>query len=119
MPKFLFTTLPSNDLGLLTRSLPIAEELKKYGHEIIFSSPAKAPGQLIKDAGFENLVPDHPFYQLQGTGLPSVISMLSTVRRKKGILSSIKSLIKLLWAFPRKLIHCRLLYSADCKIKPK
>jgi UDP:flavonoid glycosyltransferase YjiC (YdhE family) len=57
MKKFLFTTLPSNDLGLLTRSLPIAKELNKLGHKIAFSSPAKAPDRLIKDAGFENLTP--------------------------------------------------------------
>ncbi len=62
--KFLFTTLPSNDLGLLTRSLPIAKELGKNGHEILFCSPAKAPTILIRDAGFENLVPRHPLYQI-------------------------------------------------------
>ena len=99
MSKFLFTTLPSNDLGLLTRSLPIAKELKKHGHEIVFSSPAEAPGRLIKDAGFDNLVPDHPFYQLQGTGLSSVISLLAGVRRREGIFSSMKSLIKLFELF--------------------
>ena len=64
MKKFLFTTLPSNDLGLLTRSLPIALELSKSGHKIVFSSPARAPDKLIKDAGFENLTPRHPLYQL-------------------------------------------------------
>ena len=57
MSKFLFTTLPSNDLGLLTRSLPIANELKKFDHEIFFSSPAKAPDKLIKDAGFDEVRP--------------------------------------------------------------
>jgi UDP:flavonoid glycosyltransferase YjiC (YdhE family) len=62
--KLLFTTLPSNDLGLLTRSLPIAKELRKSGNEIIFSSPAKSPTLLIKDAGFENIVPKHPLYQI-------------------------------------------------------
>jgi hypothetical protein len=34
MTTFLFTTLPTNDLGLLTRSLPIASELAKQGHTI-------------------------------------------------------------------------------------
>jgi UDP:flavonoid glycosyltransferase YjiC (YdhE family) len=63
--KFLFTTLPSNDLGLLTRSLPIAKELRKSGHDIVFSSPAKAPDRLITEAGFENLTPRHPLYQLK------------------------------------------------------
>jgi len=65
MAKFLFTTLPSNDLGLLTRSLPIARGLKDRGHSIAFSSPARAPRALISAAGFENLSPQHPIYQLR------------------------------------------------------
>lgn len=64
MGKFLFTTLPSNDLGLLTRSLPIAHELRVRGHEIVFCSPAPAPEKLIADAGFANLQPRDPFYAL-------------------------------------------------------
>jgi len=55
MKKFLFTTLVSNDLGLLTRSLPIAHELRDRGHQIAFCNPAKAPRRLISDAGFDNL----------------------------------------------------------------
>jgi UDP:flavonoid glycosyltransferase YjiC (YdhE family) len=62
--KFLFTTLPSNDLGLLTRSLPIARELATGGHVVFFCSPAKAPSRLIAEAGFENLIPRHPLYDL-------------------------------------------------------
>ena len=62
MSKFLFTTLPWNDLGLLTRSLPIARGLAARGHEIAFSSPAKAPRTLISEAGFDNLIPKHPIY---------------------------------------------------------
>lgn len=62
--KFLFTTQASNDLGLLTRSLPIASELRKRGHEIAFCNPAKTPRLLIAEAGFENLVPRHPAYYL-------------------------------------------------------
>ncbi|MBN1218172.1 MAG: hypothetical protein JXM69_04530 [Anaerolineae bacterium] len=54
MKKLLFTTLPSNDLGLLTRSLPIATELAQRGYEIIYCSPAKAPSKLIAEAGFDN-----------------------------------------------------------------
>ena len=69
MARFLFTTLPSNDLGLLTRSLPIARELKKYGHEVIFCSPAPAPRQLIAEAGFENPIPRHPLYELAAQGI--------------------------------------------------
>ena len=65
MIKLLFTTLPSNDLGLLTRSLPIATELTGRGHQVAFCNVAKAPRMLIADAGFENLVPRHPLYYLQ------------------------------------------------------
>jgi len=64
MTTFLFTTLPTNDLGLLTRSLPIARELAEQGHTIWFCSPAKAPSRLIAEAGFDNLVPRHPIYDL-------------------------------------------------------
>lgn len=64
MAKFLFTTLPTNDLGLLARSLPIAGELAKRGHDIMFCSPARSPRRLITEAGFENLIPRHPFYDL-------------------------------------------------------
>src|SRR5215470_2953586 len=64
MTNYLFTTLPTNDLGLLTRSLPIARELSSLGHSVIFCNPAKAPRRLIADAGFENLVPRHPIYEL-------------------------------------------------------
>ncbi len=64
MTKFLFTTLPTNDLGLLTRSLPIATELAAHGHTVLFCSPAKAPSRLIADAGFANLLPKHPLYDL-------------------------------------------------------
>jgi len=65
MKKLLFTTLPSNDLGLLTRSLPIATELAQRGHQVAFCNVARAPRMLIADAGFENLVPRHPLYYLQ------------------------------------------------------
>lgn len=64
MKRYLFTTLPSNDLGLLTRSLPIARELAKKGNEIIFCSPGLAPRKLIADAGFDNQLPKHPIYHL-------------------------------------------------------
>jgi UDP:flavonoid glycosyltransferase YjiC (YdhE family) len=64
MTKYLFTTLPSNDLGLLTRSLPIARELRDRGHHVTFCSPAKAPNKLISQAGFENLLPSQPLYFL-------------------------------------------------------
>src|SRR5215475_8965333 len=68
MTKFLFTTLPTNDLGLLTRSLPIARELAARGHGISFCSPASAPDRLIAKAGFENRIPKHPLYDFIARG---------------------------------------------------
>ncbi len=65
LSKFLFTTLPTNDLGLLTRSLPIARKLIERGHEVAFSCPAKAPNALIREAGFKNLKPKHPLYHFE------------------------------------------------------
>ncbi|MEJ2656724.1 MAG: hypothetical protein P8012_05950, partial [Desulfobacterales bacterium] len=64
MSRYLFTTLPTNDLGLLTQSLPIARELRDRGHQIAFCSPARAPVKLISEAGFDNLLPDQPLYYL-------------------------------------------------------
>jgi len=70
--KFLFTTLTSNDLGLLTRSLPIAGELAKRGHQVAFCNPAKAPSTLIAQARFENLFLKHPLFYLPMTGEPDL-----------------------------------------------
>ena len=66
MSRYLFTVLPSNDLGLLTRSLPIARELRNRGHDIAFCHPAGAPRKLISQAGFENRLPSRPFYRMAG-----------------------------------------------------
>lgn len=64
MTRFLFATLPTDDLGLLTRSIPIATELAQHGHEVVFCSPAKAPAHLIAEAGFANPLPRHPLFDL-------------------------------------------------------
>ncbi len=55
--KVLFTTLPSNDLGLLARTVPVASELAKLGYQVAYCNPAPAPGKLIADAGLDNLTP--------------------------------------------------------------
>src|SRR5215510_3101271 len=68
MTTFLFTTLPTNDLGLLTRSLPIARELTANRHTIVFCSPAPSPNRLILEAGFENVIPRHPLYDFVSRG---------------------------------------------------
>ncbi len=57
MTKVLCTTLPSNDLGLLARTVPVARELASMGHEVAYCNPAPAPGKLIAEAGLDNLTP--------------------------------------------------------------
>jgi UDP:flavonoid glycosyltransferase YjiC (YdhE family) len=104
MTKFLFTTLPTNDLGLLTRSLPIAHELAEHGHAILFCSPAEAPSRLIAEAGFENLVPRHPIYDLMAVdpNLRGLVGLIASGqwRRRYGNLFSFLS--KLIPALPIK-----------------
>src|SRR5512143_1694239 len=67
MARILVTTLPTDDLGLLARSLPIARELEDRGHDITFCNPAGAPRRLIADAGFENVMPRHALFDLMAT----------------------------------------------------
>ena len=61
MSRYLFTTLPSNDLGLLTQSLPIACELRNRGHQAASCSPAKliskaaTPGRQARKSSSEQL----------------------------------------------------------------
>ena len=92
MARYLFTTLPSNDLGLLTRSLPIARELRERGHQIAFCSPAKAPSTLISKAGFENLLLRQPLYYIISgdVSFGRLVRLLGSrhVRRDVGILRS-------------------------------
>jgi UDP:flavonoid glycosyltransferase YjiC (YdhE family) len=104
MKKFLFTTLPTNDLGLLTRSLPIARELATNGHEILFCSPASAPSRLIAEAGFENHIPKHPIYELvaRGQSLRGLISFIASNQWKERYGSIFAFLRKLFLALPIK-----------------
>jgi UDP:flavonoid glycosyltransferase YjiC (YdhE family) len=64
--KYLFTTLESDDLGLLARALPLAAELRERGHKIAFCSTKPARRKVIDEAGFENLWPRHPMYYIEG-----------------------------------------------------
>lgn len=104
MTKFLFTTLPTNDLGLLTRSLPIARELAASGHKVFFCSPAPAPSRLIADAGFENLVPRHPIYEFvaRGQSLRGLISFITSIQRRERYGSAYHFIRKLALALPIK-----------------
>lgn len=99
MSRFLFTTLPSNDLGLLARSLPIASALSGLGHEIAFCSPAKAPSLLIAEAGFQNLLPKHPLYHV-GFGDLSYKGFKRLVKSRP-LQDEYASVVSFLWAIVR------------------
>ena len=102
MARFLFTTLPSNDLGLLTRSLPIARGLAAHGHEIAFSSPARAPRALISKAGFDNLIPEHPLYRVKKRDLrlKGIPRLIRSKPWKKDGMSAFEFFLKLVGAVP-------------------
>lgn len=55
MARALFTMFSSNDLGPISRLLPIAQELSKRGWEVAFCNQAKTPAQVIQEAGFRNM----------------------------------------------------------------
>jgi UDP:flavonoid glycosyltransferase YjiC (YdhE family) len=103
-PKYLFTTLPTNDLGLLTRSLPIARELRTLGREVVFCSPAMAPRQLVADAGFENLIPQHSIYDLidMEQSISGLSKFLVSKPWKKRKQSAFEFLYELVPALPLK-----------------
>ena len=104
--KFLFTTLPSNDLGLLTRSLPIAAELAQRGHRAVFCNLAPAPSQLISEAGFDNLLVKHPLFYLPMTGalnLRSLYRQLTSEPTKQEFGGFLSFLIKLIRVMPTRL----------------
>ena len=102
MTTYLFTTLPSNDLGLLTRSLPIAAELARRGHKVTFCSPGQAPSKLIAEAGFDNLIPRHPLFYLLATDL-SVRGVLQAVKAGWEDLGLLNFFGQLVRAMPTKL----------------
>jgi UDP:flavonoid glycosyltransferase YjiC (YdhE family) len=99
---FLLTTMPSNDLGLLTRSLPIARELRAWGHRVLCSNPAPAPRRLIADGGFENAVPDHALFDVMaGTrSLGGVLEYLRSGRWRRRYGSIVDVLREIVPALP-------------------
>jgi hypothetical protein len=105
MKRYLFTTLPSNDLGLLTRSLPIARALAKKQNEIIFCSPGQAPSKLIADAGFDNQLPKHPVYHLLTVepNLPGLYEFVRSERFKENFGNLFNFLGHLLRSIPIKM----------------
>jgi len=104
MTTFLFTTLPTNDLGLLTRSLPIARELAEQGHTILFCSPAKAPSRLIAEAGFDNLLPRHPIYDLMAgdQSLQGLVRFITSGQWRQRYVNLFHFLYQLIPALPIK-----------------
>jgi UDP:flavonoid glycosyltransferase YjiC (YdhE family) len=105
MRKLLFTTLPSNDLGLLTRSLPVAAELAQRGYQVAFCSPGAAPSRLIAEASFENLLPRHPLYYLLTAtpGARNLYRVLKAGRRDLGGLSNF--FVQLVQGLPRRFVR--------------
>lgn len=73
--------LPTNDLGLVVRALPVAAELKKRGYQVLLSHPSPAGRQTIEAAGFDNLLPTHLLYDF-AYGAPK--SLWSTVLHHGG-----------------------------------
>ena len=94
MSRFLFTVLPSNDFGLLTRSLPIAGELKRRGHQVTFCHPARGPQTLIREAGFENLLPDDPIYCVLNESLFRLLKRGKRLRTLKALARIIMGLFR-------------------------
>ena len=78
--RFLFTVLPSNDLGLMTRTLPIATDLAARGHKVAFCTPGETPGKLLDELGMENLLLRHPLFYLKMTGSPDFRGLYRIVR---------------------------------------
>ena len=105
--RYLFTTQVSNDLGLLTRSLPIANELRKRGHQIAFCNPANAPRKLIAEAGFENLLPKHPIYFLNHQlftdklNIAGIFQLLRSKQIKQDFGGMFRFLRELIRVFPK------------------
>jgi UDP:flavonoid glycosyltransferase YjiC (YdhE family) len=102
--RFLFTVLPTNDLGLLTRSLPIARELVRRGHTVLFSHPAKVPSMVIGEAGFTNMPPIHPLYELAfaGMSIRKLARVVKTPRFKENYKSLSAFVFELVRSIPVK-----------------
>lgn len=66
---------PSNELGLLAQSIPIASELRSRGHQIIFCISGKAPCRAISKADFKIYPPNWPLYWIL-TGDMRLINLL-------------------------------------------
>ena len=99
LKKFLFTTLISNDLGLLTRSLPIAYALRARGHRVAFCNPAKAPSKLISEAGFDNILPKWPLFHIMSGDIR--LTTISRLFRSKHITRD----LRIFTSFIKNMMH--------------
>lgn len=117
--KFLFTTQSSNDLGLLTRSLPIAHELKQRGHAVAFCNPATTPRKLIAEAGFDNLLPKHPAYYVNDLFFTSerklrgLLQLLTSQQIKQDFGGPFRFLRELIRTSPKVSLATSEVWSAD------
>jgi len=66
MSRFLFTMMFTNDLGLPNRTVPIAQELTKRGHEVAFCNSEAAPKKLLTEFELKNI-------GFRERGLPTVM----------------------------------------------
>ncbi len=84
---FLFFTLPSNDLGLLAQSLPIARALRDRGHDVEFCTPARAADDAVVRAGFRNHVPRWAPYRMLSGDMRGgdVVRMLASRRALRDV----------------------------------
>lgn len=105
MATFLLTMAPTDDLGLLTRSLPVARELRARGHRVLCSNPAPAPRRVIADGGFENALPDHPLFHVMAgrRSLGAVLEYLRSGRWRRRHASALATLRELLPALPLRM----------------
>lgn len=78
--RLLFTLLTTDDLGLVTRALPIADELRRRGHDVTFTCTGRAPSTVIDHAGFANRLPHHPIFDLMARGDTSLTGVWGLVR---------------------------------------
>ena len=106
MNKFLFTLLPSNDLGVVTRALPVAIALRNKGYDVIFSVHSPVPSKLVKEEGFKNILIkthfDNLMFKVRKFG--GVTNFI----KKNGLFSSLsllgKYIIDVSKLFPKKII---------------
>ncbi len=104
MKRFLFTTQPTSDLGLLTRSLPVAHKLRQRGHQVWFCNSAAAPDRLINKAGFENLTLKTPLdflNRLQSSGQMNFLTALCSDQVQQEYGGRLQYLTRLIQELPR------------------